>query len=77
MLAEWHLSPEYLLENWTDEQFEAFWQARNGRVLETARVLAPKAEQPSTLNRRVSDAELLSFMRKTQLLPHEFDKWQN
>lgn len=67
MLVEWHLTPEYLLENWTDEQFEAFWQARNQRIVSIDRAIA-KASKPndagssSEVTRRVSDQELFQLM---------------
>jgi len=67
-----------LLDNWTDEQFEHFWQARNQRIVETDRALnRPKTEQPSTSNSnvRVSAEELLDLMKKRTLQPHEFDKY--
>ncbi len=70
MLAEWHLSPEYILENWTDMQIEAFWEARNRRILETSRAMRqPDREVDENLphnapsiSRRVSDTELFSMM---------------
>ena len=77
MLAEWHLTPEYLLENWTDEQFDAFWQARNSRIVETTRALKPKEPEQRTKNKRVSDTELFAYMKKTHLMPQEFDRWLN
>jgi len=65
-----------LLDNWTDEQFEHFWQARNQRIVETDRALnRPKTEQPSPQNVRVSAEELLALMKKRTLQPHEFDKY--
>jgi len=62
------VAPEYILENWTDEQFESFWQARNSRILETDRAIQ-RASQPDRTphfspppSRRVSDMELFSMM---------------
>ena len=76
VLAEWHLTPEYLLDNWTDEQFDYFFDARNKRILETSRALKPKQETaPTQADTRVSDTELFALMRKSTLLPHEFDKF--
>jgi hypothetical protein len=65
MLAEWHLSPEYILDNWTDMQIEAFWSARNRRIVETGRALRPAEESapPSqiTETKRVTDTEFFSL----------------
>jgi hypothetical protein len=66
MLAEWHISPEYILENWTDEQLESFWVARNQRVLETDRAFARAREEQGQSqdsgSRKVTDAELFAAM---------------
>jgi hypothetical protein len=57
------MTPEFVLENWTDEQFEAFWRARNHRVRETDRLMRPKSEGDSTPERRqISDVELFAKM---------------
>lgn len=32
MLAEWHLSPDDILENWTEERLDLFWRKRNKRL---------------------------------------------
>lgn len=68
MLAEWHLSPEYILEHWTDHQIEAFWQARNRRILETSRALRPAdnecpdaVQSPGAERRKVSDTEYFNM----------------
>jgi predicted transglutaminase-like cysteine proteinase len=75
VLAEWHLTPEYILDNWTDEQFEEFWQARNRRIVESERALRGKEEEPDLPSARVSDAELFALMQKSVLMPDEFDKF--
>jgi len=64
MLAEWHQTPEYFLEHWTDEQFEAFWQARNQRMLAVDRALSDTRNSPQTPagSRRVADYELFHEM---------------
>jgi hypothetical protein len=68
VLAEWHLTPEYLLDNWTDEQFEAFWQSRNQRILAANRAVSDavrpdgNSSQPPVGNRIVSDQELFEQM---------------
>ena len=63
VLSEWHQTPEYILENWTDEQFEAFWRARNRRIRETDRLLRPKSEGlDSPESRQVSDVDIFAKM---------------
>lgn len=32
MLAEWHLSPDEILERWTEERLDLFWHKRNERM---------------------------------------------
>ena len=50
ILSEWHLSPEYILEHWSDEQFDRFWDARNERFRQTSAVIDEQRNQaePST-----------------------------
>ena len=67
MLAEWHLTPEYILENWTDELFELMWEKRNERIRAINKLAAvpvstdnhTESHEPS---KRVSDKELFSIM---------------
>lgn len=68
MLAEWHVTPEYILDNWTDEQFQAFWDARNNRIraineLVPAAPAAPGRGAEDNRSRRVSDMELFAMMK--------------
>ena len=63
ILAEWHLTPEYLLENWTDEQFARFWDARNERM----KFINQSAQRPADYEDqrdkvRVSDTQLFAMM---------------
>jgi hypothetical protein len=68
ILAEWHQPPEYFLDNWTDEQFEAFWRARNQRIVATDKAIADARKpdgtspQPQSANRRMSSQELFTMM---------------
>jgi|HubBroStandDraft_2_1064218.scaffolds.fasta_scaffold221471_2 hypothetical protein len=32
MLSEWHLSPDDILDRWTDERLDLFWTKRNERM---------------------------------------------
>lgn len=32
MLSEWHLSPDEILDHWTEERLDLFWQKRNERM---------------------------------------------
>ena len=66
MLREWHLSPEYILDSWTDEQFESFWDARNENILNLDRAVNAISESPNysppAPSKRVSDRELFQMM---------------
>jgi hypothetical protein len=51
-----------MLDNWTDEQFEAFWSARNHRIVAIRETTEPE-EDSSVLDRRwVTDMELFAQM---------------
>ena len=67
-MAEWHLTPEYILENVTDEEFAMYWRKRNERVVAADRAVEKLSDQDSapqysaTASRRVSDVELFKMM---------------
>jgi hypothetical protein len=38
-MVEWHLTPKYILEEMTDEEFALMWDKRNERVIATQRAI--------------------------------------
>jgi hypothetical protein len=69
VLAEWHLTPEYILENWTDELFELMWDKRNERMLAIeSSIAAARGESPTAgrnyvvpqVAKEISDVEMFS-----------------
>jgi hypothetical protein len=68
-LRYWGTTPEYLLENWTDEQFERFWTGFNENRAAESSVLseihggaAASDNAPQARSKRVSDVELFQQM---------------
>ncbi len=65
-LAEWGKDPDDLLDNWTDERFEWFWNARNKRMIAGIKAMKAGAEisdgSSETASTRVSDMDLFSMM---------------
>ena len=56
-LREWHLTPEYILENWTDELFELMWEKRNERVTAEAEMIEHAHEEAQEGRMRSSRAK--------------------
>jgi len=50
MLAEWHLTPEYIINNWTDEKFN----------LMVEKLAERKARLAGVKSNKVSDEELFA-----------------
>jgi hypothetical protein len=64
-LVEWHLSPEYLNENWTEELLALMFQKRNERIERAQATTAGEsttARPSQPASRRVTDTELLAQM---------------
>jgi hypothetical protein len=61
MLSEWHLSPDDILERWTDERLDLFWTKRNDRM-RRIRLAAEGAEdtEEAPAARYVSNREFFS-----------------
>lgn len=64
ILFEWHLTPEYILDNWTDEQFELLCEKRNERMIATNDAMARASGESKSSGpaKRVSDVELFQQM---------------
>ena len=45
MLAEWHISPDEILERWTDERMAIFWEKRNDRILRNSEAMKRATER--------------------------------
>ena len=60
MLAEWHLSPDEILERWTDERLDLFWRKRNERLRRLRAMMEDENEQPEQQPRRVSNREFFT-----------------
>ena len=55
MLVEWHLTPEYILDNWTDEEFALMVE----KLVERKKRQAGAAEDGN--EQRVSDSQLFAM----------------
>ena len=60
MLAEWHLSPDEILERWTDERLDLFWRKRNQRLQRLRAMMEDENEQPEQKPRYVSNREFFT-----------------
>jgi hypothetical protein len=54
-LIEWRLTPEYINENWTDEEFTLMVEKLNGRKQREIDAMQSRGSETDTM---VSDAEL-------------------
>ena len=65
MLAEWHIPPEYIIENWTQEKFELMVEKLSERKKREI------AAQTGRVNRVVSDEQLFRMTGiKVQKVKH-------
>lgn len=60
MLSEWHLSPDDILENWTDERLDVFWTKRNERMERMRLALEGLTEERAEQPRYVSNQEFFT-----------------
>lgn len=45
MLSEWHISPDEILERWTDERMAMFWEKRNDRIVRESEAMKRAMER--------------------------------
>jgi len=65
LLAEWHIPPEYIIENWTQEKFELMVEKLSERKKREI------AAQTGRVNRVVSDEQLFRMTGiKVQKVKH-------
>lgn len=61
-MSSWHVTPEYINENWTEEQFLLLFRARNSRIKHESGVKTPEASKGKRImSTQMSDRQFFAM----------------